>query len=247
MARLAANYPGQALPAETATEWFGPLAQFPAAEVWDAVDRHRRDMTEGRDGRPRGAWMPNLAELLAAVDKNWREQSAARRELETRQAKATRPGVVAIAPPEWTEIRRIIEASKGLPGEPGHMLGQVARDRIQALIDQHNERVDREQAEVSSSDAPRVPRSSSSFRVVPHPARSMLATIRHAVYDVRSRTDLASTEGIVSDLDVAVREIGAGGERSEDEGRYDRPAALANLDDVQHVHATEDVQGGDRL
>ena len=45
-------------------------------------------------------------------------------------------------------------------------------------------------------------------------------------------------------LYVTVYEITA---PSEDEGRYDHPAALANLDDVQHVRATEDVEGRGRL
>ena len=143
MARLAANYPGQALPAETATEWFGPLAQFPAAEVWDAVDRHRRDMTEGRDGRPRGAWMPNLAELLAAVDKNWREQSAARREIEARQARAARNAQGGVPmPPETKEAMRILAAASTPPGHPDHVPGDIARKRIEMLADQLAERVD---------------------------------------------------------------------------------------------------------
>ena len=147
VARLAANYPGQALPAETATEWYGPLAQFPPGEVWDAVDRHRRDMTEGRDGRPRGAWMPNLAELLAAVDANWREASAARRELEARQARAARNAQGGVPmPAETKEALRILAASKLLPGDPGHIPGPIARQRIDTLAEQLAERVDREKA-----------------------------------------------------------------------------------------------------
>lgn len=147
MARLAANYPGQALPAETAAEWFGPLASFPASEVWDAVDRHRRDLTEGRDGRPRGAWMPNLAELLAAVDANWRERSATQRELEARDRRAARNRQGGMPmPPETKEALRLLERSKLMPGHPDRLDPATARERIEALAEQLAERVDREKA-----------------------------------------------------------------------------------------------------
>lgn len=145
VARLAANYPGQALPAETAAEWFDPLAQFPATEVWEAVDRHRRDLTEGRDGRPRGAWMPNLAELLACIDANWREAARARRELEARESRTRFNALGGVpAPPETKEAIALLKASKQLPGTPGHMTPKLVRERSDALWEQLNERQERE-------------------------------------------------------------------------------------------------------
>ena len=90
VARLNLNWPGQQISKPTADEWFGPLQAFPASEVWDAVDRHRRTITPGRDGRPVGHWRPELADLLAAIDANWRERSAERRQLLARAARAAR-------------------------------------------------------------------------------------------------------------------------------------------------------------
>jgi hypothetical protein len=143
VARLAANYPGQALPAEAAAEWFEPLSSFPASEVWDAVDRHRRDLTEGPDGRPRGAWRPNLAELLAAVDANWRGRSAVRRELEARAARAERNGHGGVRmPPETHEAIELLRRSMLMPGNPDRLEPGTARQRIEALGDQLGERVD---------------------------------------------------------------------------------------------------------
>lgn len=144
MAKLNANYPGQQIDALTAAEWFGPLSGFPVAEVWQAIDRHRRDLTPGRDGLPTGHWVPSLAGILACIDANWREASAARRELEAREARAAaRNGKGgATAPPETTEARRILEASKTLPDHPDHVPGPIARQRVDALGDQLAERVD---------------------------------------------------------------------------------------------------------
>ena len=143
MARLNANYPGQQVDALTATEWYGPLEGFPAAEVWAAIDRHRRDLTPGRDGVPTGHWAPSLAGILACLDANWREASAARRELEARAARDERNGRGGVRmPPETKEALEVLEASKTPPGHPGHIPGPVARQRIEALADQLAERVD---------------------------------------------------------------------------------------------------------
>ena len=137
------NWPGQQITKPTADEWYGPLAGFPATEVWAAIDRHRQDLTPGRDGLPIGHWAPSLADLLACIDANWREASAARRELEARKARAaSNGGTVQLAPKEWGEIRRVLEASKGVPGEPGHMLPSLARQRIEQQLIELNERVE---------------------------------------------------------------------------------------------------------
>jgi hypothetical protein len=142
VARIAANYPGQALPAETAAEWYGPLQTFPASEVWDAIDRHRRDLSVNGDGRPRGAWLPNLAEILAAVDANWRERSAERRQLLAHAARAERNGRGGVPmPPETREALRLLERSKLLPEHPDHLDPATARERIEDLADQLEVRV----------------------------------------------------------------------------------------------------------
>ena len=143
--RLNANYPGQQVDTPTATDWYGPLSQFPATEVWDALDRHRRDITPGRDGLPLGHWAPSLAGILAAIDTNWRERSAARRELEARERRAVRNRQGgAPMPPETKEALRLLERSKLMPGHPDRLEPAVARERSEALGDQLAERVDRE-------------------------------------------------------------------------------------------------------
>lgn len=142
VARLNLNWPGQQITAQTAAEWFGPLAAFPADEVWDAVDRHRRNISPGRDGLPVGHWRPELADLLAAVDANWRERSAERRELERRAARDGRNGHGGVVmPAETKEALRILEQSKALPGNPNSLSRQLTRIRIEALADQLEERV----------------------------------------------------------------------------------------------------------
>ena len=134
VARLNANYPGQQVDAETAAEWFGPLQGFPAGEVWDAIDRHRRDLTPDRDGRPVGHWAPSLAGILACIDANWRERSAARRELEARDRRAARNrrGGVPM-PPETKEALALLERSKLMPSNPDRLEPATARERIEAL------------------------------------------------------------------------------------------------------------------
>jgi|SRR5215217_5198774 len=148
VARLNLNWPGQQIATRTADEWFeakthspmsdgtGPLADFPAAEVWAAVDRCRRDLRPGYDGRPRGAWLPNLADILAAIDTNWREAAASRRELEAQAARAARNRVGGVPmPPETKDAVRILAASKLPPGHPEHIPGPVARQRIETLYE----------------------------------------------------------------------------------------------------------------
>lgn len=136
MVRLNANYPGQQVEPLTAAEWFGPLQGFPAAEVWDAIDRHRRDLTPDRDGRPAGHWAPSLAGILACVDANWRERSAARRELEARQRRERNGKGGVPAPPEFTEARKLLERTKLMPDHPDRLEVATARARIEALADQ---------------------------------------------------------------------------------------------------------------
>jgi hypothetical protein len=144
--RLNANYPGQQVDPATAIEWYGPLQGFPAGEVWDAIDRHRRTLDPGRDGQPLGHWAPSLAGILACIDANWSDRAKARHALETQQAKAAhnsrggRP-----PPPETTEARQLLERSKRLPGAPDYLERKTARARADALSDQLNERLEREQ------------------------------------------------------------------------------------------------------
>jgi hypothetical protein len=136
------NWPGQQISSQTADEWFGPLQAFPASEVWDAVDRHRRTITPGRDGRPVGHWRPELADLLAAIDANWRERSAARRQVEAKAARAARNGRGGVVmPPETREALRLLERSKLLPEHPDHLDSATARERIEDLADQLEVRV----------------------------------------------------------------------------------------------------------
>lgn len=131
--RLNANYPGQQVEPPTALEWFGPLSGFPAAEVWDAIDVLRRASD----------YLPSLKAILAAIDTNWRERSAARRELEASRIRAARNAPHrGTVPPEVEQIRELLERSKRLPGTPDHLDPKVARERIEALADQLNERVD---------------------------------------------------------------------------------------------------------
>jgi hypothetical protein len=146
VARINANYPGHQVDALTAAEWFGPLSQFPAGEVWDAIDRHRRDLTPGRDGLPTGHWAPSLAGILACIDANWRDQAVIRRELEAREARAARNARGGVPmPPETKQALEALRASKSLPGTPGHVKPELARRRIDELADQLVDRVDREQ------------------------------------------------------------------------------------------------------
>jgi hypothetical protein len=142
--RLNANYPGQQVEPLTAAEWFGPLEPFPPGEVWDALDRCRRDLRPGQDGRPVGRWAPTLADVLAAVDANWRERSAERRELLAKAARAERNGRGGVPmPPETREALRLLERSKLLPEHPDHLDPATARERIEALAGQLEERVGR--------------------------------------------------------------------------------------------------------
>lgn len=144
--RLNANYPGQQIEPLTAAEWFGPLQGFPAGEVWDAIDRHRRDLTPDRDGRPTGHWAPSLAGILACIDANWRERSAARRELEAqrnRAARNSRGG--ALMPDETRQAIELLRRSTLIPGNPDRLDPATARTRIDALADRLSERVGREQ------------------------------------------------------------------------------------------------------
>jgi len=142
--RLNANYPGQQVEPLTAAEWFGPLEVFPPGEVWDAIDRHRRDLSPGRDGQPAGQWAPSLAGILAAIDVNWRERSAERRQLLVRAARADRNGRGGVPmPPETREALRLLERSKLLPEHPDHLVPATARERIEDLADQLETRVGR--------------------------------------------------------------------------------------------------------
>lgn len=115
--------------------------------MWDAIDRHRRDLHPGRDGQPLGHWAPSLAGILACIDANWRERAKARRELEAKEAKAAhnrRGGNPP--PPETTEVRQLLERSKRLPGTPDYLEPKTARARIDVLAGQLAERLEREQA-----------------------------------------------------------------------------------------------------
>lgn len=144
--RLNGNYPGQQINPLTTAEWYEPLSSFPNAEVWAAIDRHRRDLTPGRDGIPAGHWAPSLAGILACIDANWRDASAARRELEARAARAERNGHGgARMPPETKQALEILKAAKASPGSPGHIPGPVASQRIEALADQLDERIARKE------------------------------------------------------------------------------------------------------
>jgi len=144
--RLNANYPGQQVEPPTSAEWYGPLSSFPASEVWDGIDRHRRDLTPtGPDSRPAGTWAPTLAGILACVDANWRERSAARRELEARAARAERNGRGGVRMPDETkQAIELLRRSTLMPGNPDRLEPATARARIEALGDQLAERVDRE-------------------------------------------------------------------------------------------------------
>ena len=136
-AKLNANYPGQQVEPPTAAEWFGPLQGFPASEVWDAVDRVRRE----------SRFLPSLAELLAALDANWRERSAARRELEAQKVRAARNSRGgALMPDETKQAIELLRRSTLMPGNPDRLDPAVARERIEALADQLTERQDREKA-----------------------------------------------------------------------------------------------------
>lgn len=137
VAKLNANFPGQQVEPPTAAEWFGPLQDFPASEIWGAVDRVRRE----------SKFLPALSELLAAVDLNWRERSAARRELEVREARAARNSRGgALMPDETKQAIELLRRSTLMPGNPDRLDPASARNRIEALADQLAERVDREQA-----------------------------------------------------------------------------------------------------
>lgn len=143
--RINVNYPGQQVEPLTAADWFSPLSGFPAGEVWDAIDRHRRDLTPGRDGLPLGHWAPSLAGILACLDANWREAARARREVEAQAVKAERNSRGGRpAPPETKEAMRLLVDAKRLPGAPGHLPLAVAKTRIHRLWEQLNERQERE-------------------------------------------------------------------------------------------------------
>ena len=131
--RLNANYPGQQVEPPTAVEWFGPLSGFPAAEVWDAIDALRRSSD----------YLPSLKAILAAVDANWRERSAARRELEARAARAERNGRGGVRMPDETkQAIELLRRSTLMPGNPDRLEPGTARERIEALAEQLAERID---------------------------------------------------------------------------------------------------------
>jgi hypothetical protein len=129
--RLNANFPGQQLEPPTAVEWFGPLSAFPVGEVWDAIDTLRRTSD----------YLPSLKAILAAIDTNWRERSAARRALEAQEARTARTKLGGVIMPP--ETRQAIEVLKD--SIAGRIDKALARKRIDDLADQLAERVDREQ------------------------------------------------------------------------------------------------------
>jgi hypothetical protein len=146
-ARINANYPGQQVEPLTAADWFGPLSSFPATEVWDGIDRHRQDITPGRDGQPIGHWAPSLAGILAAIDANWRERAKARHALETQQAKTRRNSVGGTPmPPETKAAIDLLRRSTLLPGNPDRLDPKTARARIDALAGQLSERLELERS-----------------------------------------------------------------------------------------------------
>jgi hypothetical protein len=141
-----ASYPAQQLDPFTAAEFYEKLSGFPAGEVWDAIDRHRSNITVGRDGLPIGRWAPTLADILACIDANWRERAAERRQLLAMAARVERNSRGGTpAPPETKEAIRLLEATKRLPGTPGHMDLAVALIRMAGLSEQLNQRLEREQ------------------------------------------------------------------------------------------------------
>jgi hypothetical protein len=100
--KLNASYPHQQIPPETAAVWYEELAPLDAGEVWLAIRRHRRE----------SRFPPSLAEILAAIDANFREMAEARRAQARAEARMT-PVPWVPMPPETKEALRILaEASK---------------------------------------------------------------------------------------------------------------------------------------
>jgi hypothetical protein len=131
VAKLNASFPGQAIGAETAAEWFCELADFEAPEVWLAVRRCRRERE----------WMPTLHAIHEAIDANHRDELD-RRALQARAvaADARRRGGVPM-PPETRQAMELLQGAlegriDGVSAQ--RMIGQLA-DQLQARLAQRPE------------------------------------------------------------------------------------------------------------
>jgi len=142
--RLNASYPDQELRPETAVEWFGVLASFPAREVQAAVERVRRERE----------WMPTgVAVILNAIDANWDEAAAKVREQAAEAARSRRNAQGGTtAPPETREVLELLERTKLPPYHPKYLAPVEGRRLVDACGDRLVERLDREKTEQLSLD-----------------------------------------------------------------------------------------------
>jgi hypothetical protein len=139
VARLNANYPDQELRPETAVEWFGALASFPAVEVQAAVERVRRERE----------WMPTgVAVILNAIDANWDQARAAEREQQAVAARRRRNAGGGESPPaEFHEALELLSRTTLPPYHPKHLAPAEGRRLIEAVSDRLDARIDQEKRE----------------------------------------------------------------------------------------------------
>lgn len=114
--RLNMGFPRQQIDELTAEVWYGTLRGFSREEIGRALARCLGTVE-----------FISCYALVEAVKDERRERSAVRSTVLPLPDQRTPPG------PEWTEIRKVLERSKLLPGHPDHIPGPVARQRIEEL------------------------------------------------------------------------------------------------------------------
>lgn len=114
--RLHEAYPHQQINDATAKIWFAALEDFAREEIARALVRCLQERE-----------FISCYALVEAVKDERRERSAVRSTVLPMPDQRTPPG------PEWTEIRKVLERSKLLPGHPDHIPGPEARKRIEEL------------------------------------------------------------------------------------------------------------------
>jgi hypothetical protein len=125
--RLNASYPEQQIEPATAREWFTELERLDAGDVWLAI----------RELRTEQRWRPGLAEILAGV-KVYRAKLAEQAHSQQLRHLSGRKGTPM--PPETKQAMEILKDSVA-----GKVDGKQARQMIDALANQLEERLAREQ------------------------------------------------------------------------------------------------------